>query len=96
MLAQSAIVVAAAAGGAGGAGAPVAVWLYSLRDCTQALSTAESPLLRLALLFSDSGHPACNSSHPGLSNMHTAFSRPLQSGALPLLFRVWAFLGLGG
>ena len=64
VLAQSAIVVAAAAGGAGGAGAPVAVWFCSLRDCTQALSTAESPLLRLALLFSDSGHAACNSSHP--------------------------------
>ena len=63
-LAQSTIVVAAAAGGAGGAGAPVAVWLCSLRDCTQALSTAESPLLRVALLFSDSGHAACNGSHP--------------------------------
>ena len=95
-LAQSAMVVAAAAGGAGVAGAPVAVWFCSLRDCTQALSTAESPLLRLALLFSDSGHAACNSSHPRLSSMYMALSRPLQSGTLLLLFLARAVLGLGG
>lgn len=71
---------AAGDGGLGGAEAVLEELpdLASMIDCTQALSTADSPLLRPALLLSATGHLACAIAISPSPTQHAVYSHGAQ------------------